>query len=110
MARWISLRRPSGSLLRKREWITFRRPVDHFYVDDRSVVMNQEVQPRYGYEDEIDLVEAFQILLKSWKLIAVFFLITVFVVGSITYFLVPKKYRSHTLLAIEAEDQVQISV
>lgn len=65
--------------------------------------MNQEVQPRYGYEDEIDLVEAFQILLKSWKLIAVFFLITVFVVGSITYFLVPKKYRSHTLLAIEAE-------
>src|SRR5690606_30204908 len=36
MARWISLRRPSGSLLRKREWITFRRPVDQIYVDDRN--------------------------------------------------------------------------
>jgi hypothetical protein len=35
MARWISLRWPSGSLLRKREWITFRRPVDQIYVDDR---------------------------------------------------------------------------
>jgi N-acyl-D-aspartate/D-glutamate deacylase len=37
MARWISLRRPSGSLLRKREWITFRRPVDQIYVDDRKM-------------------------------------------------------------------------
>ncbi len=40
MARWISLRRPSGSLLRKREWITFRRPVDQIYVDDRNNIAN----------------------------------------------------------------------
>src|SRR5690554_3671490 len=34
-SRWISLKRPSGSLLDQRQWISFRRPVDHFYVDDR---------------------------------------------------------------------------
>ena len=65
--------------------------------------MNQEVQPQYGYDDEIDLMQMFQILLKSWKLIAAIFLITVVVVGSVTFFFIPKKYRSYTLFALEAE-------
>ena len=29
--------------------------------------MNQEVQNRYGYDEEIHLLDVFQILLKSWK-------------------------------------------
>lgn len=65
--------------------------------------MNQEVQPQYGYDDEIDLMQMFQILLKSWKLIAAIFLITVVVVGNVTFFFIPKKYRSNTLFALEAE-------
>ena len=35
-SRWISLKQPSGSLLDQREWIRCRRPVDHFYIDDRN--------------------------------------------------------------------------
>ena len=38
-SRWISLKRPSGSLLDQRQWISFRRPVDHFYVDDRILAV-----------------------------------------------------------------------
>jgi len=67
--------------------------------------MNQAVltQNQYGYDDEISLMEILLILKESWKLIAVIFLITVIIAGSVSYFLIPKKYQSHTLFTLEAE-------
>lgn len=67
--------------------------------------MSQIVQPQfhYEYEDEISLMDILLILKESWKLIAVIFLITVIVAGSVTYFFIPKKYRCYTLFTLEAE-------
>jgi|GEM_PF-5958813 len=62
--------------------------------------MNQEVQSQY---DELDLMDLIKTLIKSWKLIAILFLITVAIVGSITYFYLPKKYLSKTIFYLEAE-------
>jgi capsular polysaccharide biosynthesis protein len=64
--------------------------------------MDQEIQYQPKY-DEIDLMDLLIIIMKSWKLIAALFLITVLLVGSVTFFWIPKKYQSHTLFYLEAE-------
>lgn len=61
--------------------------------------MNQE---KSDY-DEIDLIDLFRIVLNSWKLIAVIFLLSIVIVGSVTYFWLPKKYRSEALFYLEAD-------
>jgi capsular polysaccharide biosynthesis protein len=67
--------------------------------EERSVLMNQE---KSDY-DEIDLIDLFRIVLNSWKLIAVIFLLSIVIVGSVTYFWLPKKYRSEALFYLEAD-------
>lgn len=62
--------------------------------------MDQENQYQY---DEIDLMDVFRILMKSWKLITILFLLAVLVVGSVTYFFIPKKYMSYTTFYLQAE-------
>ena len=64
--------------------------------------MHKELQCQQGY-DEIDLVEIVRILLRSWKIIVAIFIISVLLVGSITHFWIPKKYKSHTLFSLQAE-------
>jgi len=63
--------------------------------------MYQEPQCQQDF-DEIDLVEIVKILLRSWKIIVAIFIITVLLVGSITHFWVPKKYKSRTLFFLQA--------
>ena len=64
--------------------------------------MEQTTQTQYDY-DEIDLMDIIRILKQSWKLIALIFLVTVLIVGSVTYFYLPKNYLSYTVFAVEAE-------
>lgn len=66
--------------------------------------MPEEPQNHFDY-DEIDLVELFRILMKSWKLIVTVFIITVLVVGSVTYFWIPKKYLSYTSFFLRSEGE-----
>jgi capsular polysaccharide biosynthesis protein len=63
--------------------------------------MDQVTQTQQTY-DEIDLMDIIRILKRSWKLITVIFLLTVIVVGSITYYFIPKKYLSYTIFGLEA--------
>ncbi|HBL35966.1 MAG TPA: hypothetical protein DDZ55_04060 [Firmicutes bacterium] len=64
--------------------------------------MEQTAQDQYDY-DEIDLMDIFRILKRAWKLIAIIFLLTVLIVGSVTYFYLPKTFLSYTVFALEAE-------
>ena len=65
--------------------------------------MDQVTQTQQTY-DEIDLMDIIRILKRSWKLITVIFLLTVIVVGSITYFYIPKKYLSYTVFNLHTEE------
>lgn len=66
--------------------------------------MNQQAQVQQDY-DEINLFELISILKNSWKLVSSIFLVIVLLVGVITCFLLPKKYRSQALFFLQAEGE-----